>query len=365
MSKENENGQGAGEGGGGNAPDTTVDYAKLAAPGTLADAGEGGDGAGQGSSGGGAGDRGDSGGSGAGTQGGGTGTKPDASTGQFGERLLTQLKAKYGFEGQLPDGVSEDNFLDTIEDLLVPDIHPEALRLHNALSQGQKPEEYFAQWSHFDRLLALGDEELMRTTFTERYGKSEKNPEGRTAEEIDRTIEGMKSNGMLMLEAERLKDSLRQQKAARDKEASTYSGGAAREPDPKEVERFHKSIDTGIKEVIGQSKGTLYGLDLGEQASQERLAARVKYLLTPDPKKKGVSPFQEMLAKNNNMLRVAILADMAEQGVLSKMVMRKVEQAKDGIYKTLETRAPAAGGGNAGTDQGPDYSRLARPSGFA
>lgn len=283
----------------------------------------------------------------------------DADT-QFRATLQAQLRAKHGDSIEVPKEVTRENYLDYVAKISQPRLHPEALRLQQALERGAKPEEYFQNYGAIDARIRMGDTDLMRLHIKEKFGKSEENPDGWDDEKVEAALQAKERAGSLMFDAEELRGQLRKHKAEQQAEVDSYGQPPAPPDmnDPKVYGKFKQDLTAAFNEVA--KDGKLYGLDLGKAEDQAKWLTRAEELLKPD--ETGVSQTVKQLQSNNGILKAAILLDMAEKGLINAEITKRVEQVKNTILGELDQNPPASAGNPNREDGALDLEALGRPT---
>ena len=283
----------------------------------------------------------------------------DADT-QFRAQLQAQLRAKHGDSIEVPNDVTRENYLDYVAKVSQPKLHPEALRLQQALEKGAKPEEYFQNYGALDARIRMGDTDLMRLHIKEKFGKSEENPDGWDDEKIEAALQAKERAGTLMFDAEEQRSQRRQQKAQQQAEVDSYGQPPAPPDmnDPKVYNAFKQDLTAAFNDIT--KDGKLYGLELGKAEDKVALLARAEELLKPDAT--GLSPTVKLLQSNNGILKAALLLDMAEKGQINAQITKRVEQVKNTILGELDQNPPASAGNPNREDGALDLEALSRPA---
>lgn len=340
-----------------------IDYTALAAPALLSDAGASNEGA-------------------AGTGGAakhtdtdtgerkaGTGA-PDAAAqltakqAEFRTGLQSRLAATMGADFKVPETVTPENY----EDYLIRlgqervQLHPEAARFQAALAAGKKPQDYFQELNAIPSRIAMDDNTLLTTTLRERYGKTDAKPDGWDEDKIKGTVQALESQGMLALQAEQVREGLRELQQKREQEAAKYS--APKGPDvasPEFVAELSKNVNADVVDILKETKGNLYGLDLSKAGDADKLSQRLTHLVKPDPKT-GLSPFEQAMQSKGAYLKQVLLWDMVQKGAIKAEITAGKEAAKKSVLENLDLAPDTTGGGTRNEGDGIDLEALRRPA---
>lgn len=291
----------------------------------------------------------------------GDGAKPDADA-DYRKDLQARLSARYGENVKVPEGLTRDQELEFIERLAYSRLHPEAVAMNQALVAGKKPEEYLKELSFFDDRIRMDDADLIKAVYRDQWGKSEKRPDGWDDEKIAATVQKMDDNGTLAIEAEKARDAYRESKSKRQEQAERFAAGSKAPDfaDPKVLEAYGKNIEAGMRSVLKETNGSLFGLDFGKPENQDRLVAKVQHLLKPDPKT-GQTQWDLSMSKNNEFLKAVVLYDMYQTGALERALASKSAETKRRILEGLDDKPSSSGGVKPKPGQ-LDFSRLTRPA---
>lgn len=279
---------------------------------------------------------------------------------QLREQLSAALEKRYGSKMELPEGLDMDKVLDVLEPMFKPKMHPEVQRLQAAMDKGMKAEDFYRSYNALEQRLAMEPAQLYREHLKEKYGKSETNPDGLDEAGIERIFKVKEQSGDVELEAVKLKQDLRAEKLKQDQEAAKFGQDNRVDfTDPQVVREFEEGVAACMDRAIGKET-SLYGLDLSKAGNKDILTSQVKNMLRPDPKT-GVSSFTRDMQSNDNVVRMALLWDMAKAGAIS----RQMTQVKEGVKKSymdgLDPKPPAKGG-NQKVDGSVDLDALVRPA---
>jgi hypothetical protein len=282
-----------------------------------------------------------------------SGDQGNDTTGTLKEILQAQI-AKTGKVVELPDDINDDNFAEKLLELGRQGLHPEVIRLQEAIEAGQTPEQYFESFSALDRAIALPDKELVRRNLLATKGKSEANPDGWDEEKITKRIERM---GELELEdkAEEVRDYLKQQ---RNERRQSMQAGGRQAPDPSTPE-FRKAFDSSFSAVFDDvmKDPDIYGLKLADPGKQKALKNRMGTVLYPDAKTRQ-NQFVEALQNPKEAMKMAMLWDMARSGALRLGVGKNQADTKRQVSDLLAKKRVSTSSSRAGNEQ-PDFGHFA------
>ena len=263
----------------------------------------------------------------------------------IGQLVTQQARALLGKDIKLPKDINRDNLVERLVGLGRQTLHPEALRLQAAIDQGLKPQEFYQQYSEYDRLLAQDDRTLVKYAFEQKFGKNDNRPDGWDEEKIKAKLDRMDED-QIEETAFGIRENIRGAKAKRDQELESYAGG--NKPDyssPEFQERFNKRFDEGFDGGIGEERG-LYGLKFTSDKVLNAAKSRLRDMLTPDPEK-GIDEFTELMRDQDNLMRAALLFSLAETGALKLEVQKVDANTRKAVGKVL-----AKGGKKASTKAG-------------
>lgn len=264
----------------------------------------------------------------------------------FLDRVVELFNQRFDGKASLSkEGLTTENLLDELSKFLSPPIRPEAYEVHQALEQGETIESFLERINAPDRLISLDDRELMTQVYKDRYGKTERKPDGWDDERIKQAVDARERSGLLMTDAEDAREGLRKIKAERlerlgQHEASTRADYSS----PEFQKMLDRHIGAAVEDTLKEDGNKLFGLDLGAEGQKDEIAAIAKKWLQPDP----VTRTNKLLAyvdKNNNAIRLSYLLEQIESGRLSSIVVRAKEAGKKSVLDKIRQTPPGTGGG--------------------
>ena len=277
--------------------------------------------------------------------------KPDGQQPSYASQLREQASKKYGleFEG---DEVTPEQVFEAIEKKALGSLHPEALRMNQALANGGTIEQYFESKTTPSRLLALPNAELVKEMLTREYGKSDDNPHGLSPEDIESTVKAFENNGNLAIEASKFRRAIGEAVKKQEEEAAAFAA-QSKGPDlsdPAQLKKLHEEVAASASALF-EKDNSFYGLNVGKADAKEKLTERAKQLFTPNDK--GVVPYHTMV---QDPVRVAMIVDMVENGALSAAIHSGKEKVKSVYLDMLGQTPPSAsdqpsGGGQTLSDE--------------
>lgn len=267
-----------------------------------------------------------------------------------------QLVKSLGRVVKLPDDVNEDNIAEKLMEMGRNTLHPEALRLQQAIESGVSPESYYKSYSRFDEALALDDKELVRRSIVSRYGRSDDRPDGWDESKINARLDRMDEID-IEDQAFSIRENIKSQKAQRDQQLA--EGPRSTLPDPASPE-FKKTFDEGFDHVFNEvmKDGDVYGVKFNTPDKQKAFAKRIKDVLYPDAKTRQ-NKFVEALQDPKESLRIAMLWDMVKSGQLQLNASKSSAAATRKLTDLLGKRKSAGAAPRAGS--APDFSVFSEP----
>ena len=281
----------------------------------------------------------------------------------FQSKYLDIVKKKYEDHGfEMPNDVTEENFLDKIDELYSSrvnnsQLHPEVEKFNQAVQQGVNPTEYLKTLRGIDEVLEMPADTLVRTSLEQNFGKSDRRPNGWTEEKIESTIQKMENSGLLEIEAEKIRTSYEQNK-------QTAADNMIREVQNQRTvnsAKMNELRNESIKSSMNyfSKMDNINGLPVS-QSEKAEFADQFRYLVTPDDKK-GVSPLLEMLQSDETLVKVAYFLSRGDAKI-KEQITRSKESSKEQFLSKLdpEPKTTQSRGGMQSTEI--DLDALAAPS---
>ncbi len=272
-----------------------------------------------------------------------------------------ELQRKFGPEATVRTG-SISEMLEDLEELFNQPLHPEVARLQQHMQNGGNLENDLQGRTRNKQLLAMTDDkEFMKTIYKERFGKSDKRPNGLDDDRIVALVAKKDASGDLELEAFEEREKLTKAEADLEKENKQYSEGGPRfnPKDPEQLRGFHDTIN---KSVLTAAKTLrIPGVDLSKAESIADAQRLARHYFTPD--EKGLTPYDRKMMGNENLVRGMLLLHYYENGVFDKALKEESNKGKLSVMKKLSVQPRPAGGGKSGKS-GPDMGRLLAPETF-
>lgn len=273
--------------------------------------------------------------------------------------LKDQWRSRYGETVPVPEDLTQENLFDKVEQLSNQNISPEARRLNDLLQNGGSIDDYIEERGQFDRLINMSDEELIAADLRNRYGKSADRPNGWDEDKINKSLEAKKSRPDELAEkAQDIRELAQSAKAKRDQEMAAYGKPQAVDfNDPKVIARFDKAIEEGVADIV--KDGNLYGITLSKD-ELSTLPLHMKKLMMADPET-GIAPGVKNLYNGKDLMKAALLLDLAEKGRIRLAVSEGKEGAKRTFLDLLDSK-PNEQTSAESTGAIPDINKLAAPS---
>lgn len=252
------------------------------------------------------------------------------------------LQKKLGLtdeEFKLPEGLTEENYLDKYNDFLYENtefegednIHPELKKINDLVNKGVDYKEAVAAYQRMNDLAALPDKELVALSLKQQFGITEERKDGWDENKINERISKMESSGYLEIEAQRLRDQIKEEK---DKINSQYEESVRQrnEKSATETEKLRtQQIDKSLEYLSGITE--VYGIPISKAEITE-FKEDFKYLVTPN-KETGVSPIMELLQSNENLVKIAYFLKKGDAKVREALTKAK-ESAKKSVIDKLD-----------------------------
>lgn len=291
----------------------------------------------------------------------GTGNAAPATTKQDPVQLTPLLQEQLKRSGvELPADVKDETLVDALRSVFAPKLHPDAVRLQQALDGGMKFEDYVQNYNALEQQIALTDNELVAQQLKAAYGRSDANPHGMEDAKITETVAKLDANGMLVIEAAKLRGELQKQVIARNAEREQYGKVTQVDySDPALVTQFEQQVDAYVGEA---AKGKqLFGQDLSKAEDQDRVRAILKTDLRVDPKER-VSPFMKELRTGNNIATMNLLWRAHKSGQLEALMTKKTEEGKATLWSQLGLDPPKNSASPSSTAPVTDASAFLPPT---
>jgi hypothetical protein len=283
----------------------------------------------------------------------------NSSAAEIKSLMEAQLLKSLGQAITLPDDTNEENVAVKLMELGRKNLHPEALRLQNAIESGMDPKSYYESYSQYDQALALPDTELVKRNLIARLGKTDDRPDGLEDAKIAERVARMNQDD-LEDRAVEIRQHIRQQKALRDQQLSENSV-RQQGPDPSSPE-FKETFNKGFTEVFDEvMKDDVYGLKFVTPEKQKAAAARLQEVLYPDAKTRQ-NKFVQALQDPKQAMKIAMLWDMAESGFLRLNAQKNAASTKRQLGDLLNKRNSSGASQRAG-DQKTDFAVFSQPEG--
>lgn len=281
----------------------------------------------------------------------------------FQSKYLDIIKKKYeDFGVEMPNDITEENFVDKIDELYAsnvnrPELHPEVQKFQEAVSKGVNPDEYLKALRGINEVLEMPAEQLVRTSLKQNFGKSEKRPNGWDDEKIETTIKKMESSGFLEIEAEKIRTSYETSKQNASQEMIRQAEARRNE----QMQHMNAARDNSIKSSLDyfNKLENINGIPVSQSEKLE-FSDQFRYLVTPD-EKKGISPLLEMLQSDETLVKVAYFLSKGDAKI-KEHITRSKETAKNDFLGKLDPEPKTTQSRSGMPTTEVDLNALAAPS---
>lgn len=253
----------------------------------------------------------------------------------FQSKYRDLIKKKYeDFGAEMPDDITEENFIDKIDELYAsnvnrPKLHPEVEKFNEAVSKGVNPDEYIKTLQGINQVLEMPAEQLVRLSLKSNYGKSENRPAGWDDDKIESTIKKMEASGLLDVEAEKIKVSYQNEKQTAAQRMTEQAQARRNE----QITQMNTLRDQSIKSSIEyfNKLDNINGIPVS-QSDKHEFTEQFRYLVTPD-ENKGLSPLLEMLQSDETLVKVAYFLSKGDAKIKEQLTRAKESSKNDFLNK--------------------------------
>ncbi len=273
--------------------------------------------------------------------------------------ILDKYKAKFGDDFMLPAGTTEENFAENLEFAISEQysrkLDPRVSSLQKAIEDGVDPEEYFSTYKQMSDYTKMSDAELVRMSLEYNYGKNEKRENGWDEDKLKTVIDKMDKNGMLEIEAEKIREYYNSEKEQLHEamlESKRESQTMAKQEASKTREKHISSAIESFNEL-----NDVFGIPLS-RSEKEEFQGTFKYLVTPD--ESGEAPAVKLLRSNENLAKVLYILQKGDKAIRNAIDKAKSGAKQDFLGK-LDPEPRAAGKGVAHNPREIDFEALAAP----
>jgi len=259
-------------------------------------------------------------------------------------------------EWEIPEGVNEENYLAVLQQIMTPqqpEIHPELMKMQEALNSGVGFDKIMETFQQSVDVLNMPDRDLLAQNLKETNQNWDD-------EKVKTVLDKLDNAGMLEIEAGKLRNMITQSRGQQTEAMRIKS-----EQDiQNQLAQTKQERDTAIKhslEIINKSE-QIYGLPIS-QAEKAEFGQFFEKLVTPD-QKTGTAPMMDMLQSDETLVKLAMMMWKGDDKVRAALTDAK-ESGKQSVFGKLDKtpNGPKKGGGNNG-DLGIDLDALSAPERF-
>jgi hypothetical protein len=267
-------------------------------------------------------------------------------------------------EFKIPEGLTEENYLEKYNELVYEHtdfdesstLHPEIKRLNELVSKGANVQEAIEAYGKMNNLISLGDKELVELSLKQQFGANEERKDGWDDKKIQERIQKMDNSGILEIEAEKIRNSIKQERET----ISVRFEERNRQQIKEQNETFAKAREEQIGKSLQYLEGLkdVYGLPVSKA---EVLEFKDNFRVLVTPNDKGISPLAELLQSNENLVKVAYFLLKGDKKVKETLTKAK-EDAKKGIIEKLDDKPQLTKKSGDGAAEAIDLEKLVKGS---
>lgn len=270
------------------------------------------------------------------------------ASGDYWMKPFEQIKAANP-EWEIPQGLNEENYLQTLQDIFTPELHPEVVKMQEALDKGLTFDKVIEAYKGGNDMSKLTDREIMDQHFKNSY-------KDWGDDKIKEVLDKMENSGYLELEAGRLRKEINeQQSSALDNMTKSFEQQRTQEVARINEERT-KQINQSL-DIINKAND-VYGLPLS-QAEKTEFSEYFAKLVTPD--ETGMAPMFRELQSNETLVKVAAMLWKGDSKIRAALTSAK-EAGKAAVLDKLDKTPNNVQRG--GSNQDPtqvDFDALSAP----
>lgn len=270
------------------------------------------------------------------------------ASGDYWMKPFEQIKSKYP-DFQIPEGLNEENYLETLQEVLQPQLHPEVAKIQKAINEGIDFNQAITHYNSMNDVASMSDRDLLQNNLKQTFKDWDES-------KINEVLNKMENSGTLEIEAGKLRNSIKeQQQTALD--TMSKEAQAQREADLKQIgEQRTKAINESL-EFINKADN-VYGLPLS-QAEKAEFGEYFSKLVTPDST--GTAPMFQMLQSNETLVKVAAMLWKGDAKIRAALTEAK-ESGKNAVLGKLDNKPQSVQrGGNAPDPMQVDFDALSAP----
>lgn len=243
--------------------------------------------------------------------------------GEYWMKPFEKLKERFGDEYQIPEGVTEENYLEVLQQQMQPELHPEVAKIQEALDKGVDFNTYMNELQRQSNLGSMGDRELLAHQYKQTYKDWDD-------KKVNEVLDKLDSAGMLELEAGRLRNTINEQ----NQKLATELADKHQRENAANIEKMNQDRSNQINQAYQtfESLENVYGLEFS-QAEKQEFKPFFEKLVTPDDT--GVAPMFQMLQSNETLVKLAAMMWKGDDKVRSALTNAK-ESGKSAIVNKLD-----------------------------
>ena len=259
---------------------------------------------------------------------------------QYWMKPFEELK-KHNPDWNIPEGVTEENYLNVLQKVFEPEIHPELLKMQKALESGLEFDKVVEAYSPSNNdITKLSDRDLMNKKFKDSY-------KDWTEEKVNETLNKLEQSGLLEIEASRYRNEVTEKQThsldtiTREHEQTRIANEA------KVAEERTKQINESVKFIDNSNE--VYGLPIS-QAEKAEFKTFFEKLVTPD--QTGIAPMFQMLQSNETLVKLGMMMWKGDAKIRAALTNAK-EAGKNAVLDKLNANPDNVNrsGGNQNSDQ--------------
>lgn len=279
------------------------------------------------------------------------------------QSIFDKIKTYTGAEDlKMPDDINDDNFVEKLSQAIYEhtdfdnenaqaaaqgELHPTVQRLQQMLDAKVPVEEALKQLNSINMLNSMSSRDVMQAYLKESFGKSETKPDGWDDNKINETLDKMDKSGVIDLEAEKIRVTLKQHAEQQEKALSEKTTRA----DAERVTALNKQLEE--KRIALQKEmskkiieyNDILGVPVSKADMQEFLGDFI-YLTTPE--EDGIAPGAKLLQSNDNYAKALYMLTRGDTKIKAAVSEAKNKTKIDFLKKLdlepqLSTRVSDSG----------------------
>jgi len=278
--------------------------------------------------------------------------------GDFMVETFNHFKETFGENFQIPKDVTKETFLDKVFETLYPafeqSLSPQAVHLHNYLSNGGTMDDYVKQFGSVADYSKMKPEDKLISYYLRTIGKSETNPDGLDETAIKDYVSKMDQITKLE-KARQAEIELKKIDDSENQKVLLHLQNQNREKQAKNITKLKDSAQKTI-ESLGEVKD-VFGIPVTSD-EVKRFNEEFPQLITPD--EKGVAPIHKLIYDNQLLYKLLFVASKAGdiQDIFNSAANQNTRDLKD----KLSGKPPAYQSNKKPNAMTIDYDALSRPA---